>query len=245
MNRNFCVGISAFLFVTNAFLGCKNKDSSAATTVSGDSSKIKKQEMDIRIPAWTSLAPNAHDTLQFVQIADFGMGCPRAGDPDIDGKYTDGCPQRGIVISDVIKFSNAIFAKKMWEGHFKYNSKEMIDCAKQMQASYLVFRSDSFVVFDFNEYFDSIQVRYQNGVAHLDFKGYVNPQKRGFPKSNSDVGIDGDDMADNPETILILKAKMPLDRIEMTSPSGVIRGDYLVKNNELIPVSKKSIWPCK
>ena len=236
--------ISLPLIIANFLFGCKSKESLPAT-VSSDSLKVEKREKVIKPPSWVNVVSNKGDTLQIAQIADFGMGCPRAGDVDVDGRYTEGCPQRGILISAMIEFSNSIFSKKVWEGHFEYNNKEMIGCNQQIHASYLVFIADSFLVFDFYEYFDSIQVRYQNEVAYLNFKGYVNPENRGYPKSKGEDGIDGDGMADAPETILILKTKQRLNKIVMTSPSGVIRGDYLVKDHTLIPVSKKSLWPCK
>jgi|ERR1035437_1651890 hypothetical protein len=245
MIRRTCIQFGWLLLIANILFGCKSKESLPARVTLDSSSNAKIHEALSGSPQWSSVWSDEHETLQIAQMADFGMGCPRAGDPDIDGKYTEGCPQRGIGMSVLTSYYNSIFPNKNWESSFKCSEKSVIDCKNGSLIPFQVFVVDSVFVFNFREYFDSIQVQYRNGVVHLDFTGYVNPENRGYPKSNSEDGIDGDGMADNPETILILKAKKILDKIEMTSPSGVIRGDYLVKNHELIPVSKKSIWPCK
>jgi hypothetical protein len=244
MIRRICIHFSWLLLIANILLGCKSKESLPAT-VSNDSSKVKTTERVINPPTWVDVVSSEGDTLKVDQVADFGMGCPRASDLDIDGKFRDGCPLRAEKWGNLDEYSSSVAQKSSSYGNFRRSVGDHIDCNEAVLSPVDAYLNDSIVVFRIIDFFDSIQVSYQNQVAYFDFKGYVDPEKRGYPKpKNSGGEIADGGMGNAPESILILKSKT-LAKIVMTSPNGIIRGDYLVKNRTLIPVSKKSLWPCK
>jgi hypothetical protein len=218
MIRRTCIQFSWLLLIANILFGCKSKESLPAAPSSGALNITKNVTASFAPPQWINVVNGAGETLQVAQIAGFGEGCPHAGDPDIDGKYTEGCPVRSDKWSNLSQYAQSIMLKKTWESGFKYSIRDQIKCENDIQRPFHAYALDSIVAFVFEEYFDSIEVSHENGVAHIDFKGYVNPENRGYPKlQNSNDAISDGGMADSPETILILKTKNRLDRIEMVS----------------------------
>lgn len=238
----------AFLVCIALFFafGCKSKEQQTTLVLQDSAELVSKTRRKFDPPFWNAVTNSEGETLQVAQIAEFSSGCPRAGDPDVDGKFRDGCPLRADKWNDLLGYADSI---KMgaggfgWSGYFKNNIQDDIECKAVVDRPVAAYLINSIVIFHFVDYYDSIDVRYHGRVAFLDFRGYVNPLNRGYPKAAGGDDIADGGMRDEAETILILKAAR-LEKIVMTSSSGVIRGDYHIKDQKLIPVSKKSVWPC-
>lgn len=243
------IGFRSAAFVCSVLLcvnGCKSKEEPPVRVPVDSIEVVNKKRRMIHPPSWINVVSGEGETLQVDQIAAFGAGCPRAGDPDIDGEYRDGCPLRGDKWNDLLEYVDSIKRESQGSGgigYFKNSFRDEVDCNDVVGRPIAACLIGATVIFHFVEYFDSINVRYGDGDVYVDFRGYVNRWSRGCPKSpgGSDIADGGE--RDEAETILVLKAKR-LGKIVMTSPSGVVRGDYLVGNRGLIPVSKKSLWPC-
>ncbi len=241
------IGVRGAVLVCSVLLfayGCKSKEGKPVSAPVDSIGVVSKKRRLAKPPVWRDVVSGEGETLQVDQIAIFGAGCPRFGDPDLDGILREGCPLRAEKRHDLRVALDSLYAGKGWAGDFRNSLSEGSDCKNDNYQPYSVFITDSVFAFLFMGYFDSIVVRHEKRVAFLDFRGFVSPENRGYPKDSSGDPILFDGLEDASETILLLKAER-LDEIIMTSPSGMIRGDYIVKNRELIPVSKKSLWLCK
>lgn len=243
LGRAKYIGIIRLLLVTGLLLACKSKEEKPVDAPLNLVELPKKLRNQPKPPEWINVVSAEGETLQFAHAADFYAGCPRAGDPDIDGVFREGCPLRAEKWNDLIEYVDTVIKEhgdSVWCGSFKNNIQKRVSCKHFEWPSIGAYLVNSVVIFRFVDYFDSIDVQYRGGVAYLGFNGYVDYMKRGY-KKNGDIADGG--MGDVSETILILKHKN-LKKITMTSPSRVVRGDYLVKDRALIPVPATLLWPC-